>query len=278
MLGGPINPSERKALLIALIPCLLFIAFLTVLRGATGRNQRRIVVNTPPPSTAKPNRFYVEEPVVADLYGKPAVVPVAFSAINFKTRSYGPYKQADGKSIDLHLEDGEYRMVEKDHSTWFSLKELYYADVTGDGREEAITMLSHVSCDAVGSCDGGTYLFYIYTVRNGKLRTLWQYETGANAYGCGLKSLTVDGKQFVLELFGRCPKEGTNRSTEEKFIVQDLTLLLFEFDGRRFVRQSIEFVPTAARSVRNYTPNVQIYPSPSQPEYKIKKVPTTVAF
>jgi hypothetical protein len=277
MLGGPINPSERKALLIALIPCLLFIAFLTVLRGAISRTERRVPTRPPVP-TATPNRFYVEEPVVADLYGKPSVVPVAFSAINFKTRSYGPYKQADGKSIDLHLEDGEYRMVEKDHSTWFSLKELYYADVTGDGREEAITMLSHVSCDAVGSCDGGTYLFYIYTVRNGKLRTLWQYETGANAYGCGLKSLTVDGKQFVLELFGRCPKEGTNRSTEEKFIVQDLTLLLFEFDGRRFVRQSIEFVPTAARSVRNYTPNVQIYPSPSQPEYKIKKVPTTVAF
>jgi hypothetical protein len=277
MLGGPINPSERKALLIALIPCLLFIAFLTVLRGAISRTERRVPTRPPVP-TATPNRFYVEEPVVADLYGKPSVVPVAFSAINFKTRSYGPYKQADGKSIDLHLEDGEYRMVEKDHSTWFSLKELYYADVTGDGREEAITMLSHVSCDAVGSCDGGTYLFYIYTVRNGRLRILWQYETGSNAYGCGLKSLTVNGTQFVMELFGRCPKEGTNEPGNEKFIVQYLTFILFDFDGRRFVRQSIEFVTAPPRSVRNYTPNVQIYPAPSLPHNENKKVPITAAF
>ena len=275
MLCGPISPSDRKALLIALIPCLVFIAFLTVLRVATGRHQKRIVVNTPPPPTA-PNRFYVEEPVVADLYGKPTVIPVAFSAINFRTHLYGPYKLANGKSIDLDLEDGEYRKAERDYSTWFSLKEVYYADVTGDGNEEAITMLSHVSCDAVGSCDGGTYLFYIYSVRNGKLRILWQYETGPNAYGCGLKSLTVNGTQFVLELFGRCPKDGMYEPSDEKFIVQDLTFMLFEFDGRRFVRQSIEFVTTPPRSVRNYTPNVQIYPSPSLPQNELKKRPTIV--
>jgi len=262
MIGGPINPSEKKALLIALIPCLLFIAFLTVMRGAVGRTQR-ISISTPPLPPPPAERFHVEEPVVADLHGDYPLIPLIYKGIDFRTRSYGPYKLADGKTVNLALQDGEHRVLDKNYSAWFSLKDVYYTDITGDGKEEAIAMISHVSCDPVGSCDGGTHLFYVYSVRNGKLRQLWQYETGSNAYGCGLQSLTVNGKQFVFELFGRCPKNGTNEANTQKFIAQDVTFVQFEFDGQRFVRKNIEIVPTASRSIRNYQPHVEVYEPPT---------------
>lgn len=269
MSNGQIDPSERKALLIAAIPCLVVVAVLAVLQEPVVRVRTHVSTGRPVPA-ATPQQFYVEEPLVADLHGSQPVVPDNFKGINFQTRSYGPYKLSDGTRINLALKEGEHQVHEKNYAAWFSLKDVYYTDLTGDGKEEAIAMLSHVTCDSVGSCDGGTHLFYVYTVRNGKLGTLWQYETGSNAYGCGLKSLTVEGKKFLFELFGRCPKKGPIDSSEEKFITQDLTFMLFTFDGRRFVRQSVEIVPTVRQKVLNYKPSVNIYESPGVLEKDFK--------
>ena len=92
-----------------------------------------------------------------------------------------------------------------DDSGWFNLEDVYYQDVTGDGSPEAIVRLLHLRCS--GSCDGGADLFYIYSRRNGRLKNIWQYETGSYAYGCGLKSFSLRGKQVVLELTNGCTKE-----------------------------------------------------------------------
>jgi hypothetical protein len=218
-------------------------------------------------STQPSKNFYVEEPVVRDLRGKPDNVPENFELVDFANRPYGPYKFSDGNVVNLTLNDGEYHIIQTPYSGWFSLKHVYYTDVTGDGNDEAIVVLSHVMCGR--ACDARSHLIYVYTGRNGNLRTLWQYESGSDLNGCGLKSLIIDGKQIVMELFGQCPTQGTPYAVPGNGIVGDVTFLLFEFNGRTFVQKQIEFINERPKDARDYEPDIRIY----EPPHRSRKRP-----
>jgi hypothetical protein len=189
--------------------------------------------------------------------GNSQTVPQSFEHIDFKNHPYGVFKISSGKRIALTLKNGE---LEYDYSVsdrgWFRLKDVYYTDTNGDGTPEAVVLLSHVQCGV--SCDGGSALIYIYAVRKGKLQTLWQYETGSLAYGCGLKSLVVQNKQIVVESFGRCPRSARDYPGPAKYVVENMTRSVFRFNGRRFTRISLEFISAPARNVGNYKPEIQI--------------------
>lgn len=74
---------------------------------------------------------------------------------------------------------------------------LNYGDVTGDGIEEAIAALG---IDNHGSAI--PYYVYIFAVENGKLKLIWDFETGDRADG-GLRNVYADKGQLVIELFGK---------------------------------------------------------------------------
>jgi hypothetical protein len=190
-----------------------------------------------------------------DLLARYRVVPENFKHVDFRNRSYGSYAYPNAKEIALKLTQSEMQLPK--NAGWFSLQDVFYKDFTGDGLPEALVRLSHVECG--GSCDGGADLFYIYTQRNGQLKTLWQYETGSYAYGCGLRSFTVDHRQLVLELFGRCPKPAMEDPGPAKFLAKDLTFLLFKYDGQRFERSRIEYFETGTGNVKNYEPLIYIF-------------------
>jgi hypothetical protein len=182
------------------------------------------------------------------------IVPEDFKQIDFKNFSY-PYKFSYGRKINIALKNGEYEYDIANDRGWFSLSDAYYVDLTDDGSPEAIVILWHVSCGA--SCDGGAGLFYIYTAHQNKLKSLWQYETGSLAYGCGLKSFTVKNRKMTMELFGRCFDE-TEESLGGKFQVRDTTRLIFGFNGRKFVEEEKEIISAPERSVLNYQPEISI--------------------
>ena len=247
---GPIDRAELKALLFASLFCCLFITFLLVAHPP--RVTTTVSNYVIPPHTKFPEP---SKPPVMDPLERYRVVPEDFKQIDFENYSYGLYTISKGKRIDLTLFVGELELP--DNSGWFSLKDVFYRDVTGDRRPEAIVWLSHVQCG--GSCDGGADLFYVFTMRNGKPKSIWQYETGSTAYGCGLKSFTIAGRQIVLELFGRCPKQAMEDPGSSKFLVEDLTFILLEFDGQRYAQQSIEFFDTSPTDVKNYEPAIHIF-------------------
>jgi hypothetical protein len=162
------------------------------------------------------------------------------------------------RRFNLVLNGGEREYEYPDYERgWFSLDDVYYADVTGDGAPEAIVRLSHVQCGG-GSCDGGAALFYIYALRKNKLQRIWKYETGCLAYGCGLRSFSVLGTRIELEVFGRCPKQATDNPGPRKFVVEDLTQLVFRYNGKRFVRSKLKFVARPATDVGNYEAQIRI--------------------
>jgi len=250
---GPMDRSERKALWLAIAAGSLFIVTLAVAHPPAPR-KHRLEATTAKPST--PFKYLEPESTPVEVNDRYRVVPEDFKNIDFKNHSYGVYKYPNGKEIDLTLYGGELRLP--DDLGWFSLKDVYYTSVTGDERPDAIVQLSHVQCGG-GSCDGGSALLAIFQMRGGKLNKIWQYETGSYAYGCGLKSLTLDTKKIVVGLFGRCPDAAKESPGRAKFMVENVTYVLFVFDGHRFIAKTEDFVTAPARDVKNYRPQIYFF-------------------
>jgi hypothetical protein len=185
----------------------------------------------------------------------PTVVPDAFKQIDFRNLSY-PYKFSFGKRVEVALKGGEYEYDFKDEQGSFKLANVYFADLTGDSRPEAIVMLWHVSCGV--SCDGGAAHFYVYSVSKHQLKSLWRYETGSLAYGCGLKSFAIDGTRITVELFGQCVNRKDVAPETRKFQAKDITRLTFESNANRIVARKRTLIPTPERSVLNYEPQISI--------------------
>jgi hypothetical protein len=72
-----------------------------------------------------------------------------------------------------------------------------YGDVTGDGQEEAVIM--------EGLESGGSaipYRVHVYTLRRGRPKLLWRFDTGDRADG-GLRRVYVDDGNLTVELYGK---------------------------------------------------------------------------
>ena len=251
---GPIDRSERKALLLAAVFSCLFIVVLAVARPHP-RHTRRITNEIIPPTPTTPYKFHERELPSADLLAPFRAQPEQFERIDFANHSYGPYTSANGKKIDLRLFHHELHLP--NNSGWFALNDVYYRDVTGDGLEEAFVWLKHLQCDE-GSCHGRTDLFYIYTMRNGMLKPIWEYETGSYAEGCGLRSVTLWEKQINLMLFGECPKSAMDPPSPTNLMSGGFTFILLEFDGRRFTQKSTDYFTTPPTDLRGYEPVINI--------------------
>jgi hypothetical protein len=252
---GPIDRTERRALLFAFLFSCLFMVVFVFARP----HPRRMTTSTDDfkvPRPVVPQTFPEPKLSSGDLLERFRVTPAHFEQIDFMSRSYGPYTLPDGTKIDLSLKHSQRPLP--NHSGWFALNDVYYRDVTGDEIEEAIVWLSRVQCRG-GSCNDGTYLFYIYTMRNGMLKPLWQYETGSYAQGCGLRSFTVSSKYLALALFGDCAQRAVGDPGEANFIAGGFTSILLEFDGRRFAEQSSEYYITPPTNLHGYEPTINIY-------------------
>ena len=196
-------------------------------------------------------------PLLLFLY-VPAHATEEFHGIDFTNRSY-PYRFSWGKTINVPLKNGRYEYNISNDRGWFDLAHVYVTDVTGDKRPEAIVMLWHVGCGA--SCDGGSALFYIYSYRDGRLKQMWQYETGSLAYGCGLKSFAAKGTTLIVEQFGRCTRRNRNlneTSHTAKFEVKGVTRITLKSNGSRFVVRKRRFFSTASENIKNREPQINI--------------------
>jgi hypothetical protein len=188
-------------------------------------------------------------------------VPPEFREVDFKNFSY----PISWKRMVIRLEDGEYEYYEHkklESNGWFKLGGVRYADVTGDGKQEAVVTVGWVDCGA--SCDGGSSLIYVYSGRRNKPALFWHIETGSHAYGCGLKSLVVNGRNITLELFTSCHFEGmTFRSerTEEmlgKFGAKTYTRFDFESGGKGVVLKGREVFPFPQGDTKNYPSEISV--------------------
>jgi hypothetical protein len=249
--NGQDKRSERRAIVFALQASLLFLFSVASVYKTYPRKPQAFIAaeqSAKPVITSKVKR---QDP--NDRY---RMVPASFRFVDFGNWSYGRYSSA-GNKFDLKLVDGEQTFPFKDGGgETFSVKDVLYADVTGDLAREAIVVLSHVQCSV--SCDGSSTLFYIYTYGESGLKKIWEYETGSMAFGCGLKSLLVARNSIVLELFGRCAQPAGSYEAAAKFMIADTTRLKFVFNGKQFVKQLTEVTAVPPRNVVNYEAPIEI--------------------
>lgn len=253
--SGPADPAEKKAILFAVLSCLLFIGFLSVVSRFAPRDRRVTKIHvSPPPLPVKPATppLVVERPL--DLNSKFRLVPENFKGIDFATRSYGSYRLSAGERRDLVLIDGQFREF-GDQQHWFDLDDVFYTDLTGDGNPEAIVMMTHLQCGS--KCDGGKNLVYVYS-QNYPMQEILKYESGSGMEGCSLKSLKVTNKRLALELFGRCPQAAGATSEFVRRDTYDVTRMEFFFNGKQLVPKPSMFLTLPDRNEVNYGVEVRI--------------------
>jgi len=151
--------------------------------------------------------------------------------VDFKNFTYsgtddypGIFKLKNGEKPYEHMrEDG------------IDLYKTEYADLTGDGEEEAILSMS---IQTGGSAIPN--LIYIYTLKNDKPKLLWSFITGDRADG-GLKKLYVENGELVVELFGDSKIVGDKWSfsiPKEKYLgdgrLSIYTSNRFKWNGKKF--------------------------------------------
>jgi hypothetical protein len=256
--GTVLRQAKPTTILIFLLISFVFACDAGCMYESSWRKDSSLPVSQPPaPSPFVKSEVTIKPDVEDDANKKFRVVPSTFEHVDFKNHSFGHYRLFSGKRVELTLKDGEcwYDYPRLDQG-WFALNDVYYADVDGDETPEAVVLLWHVQCGV--SCDGGSALIYVYAAHKRNLRTLWRYETGSFAYGCGLKSFSLKDRQITVETFGTCPHSARDSPGSAKFVIENMTRSVFRFNGKRFVRRRLRFISAPARDVKNYKPEIRI--------------------
>lgn len=148
----------------------------------------------------------------------------------------------------IRLQSGEMK-VEAAKNTdrlWASLANVSYADLTGDGKEEAIvTVVTNFDPNGSLGC------IFIYNIGTGEPRLLWSHETGDRA-NAGLRSIRVEGLDLVVEQYdikfdwpkGKYEDE-TALCCPKRFIRSH-----YRWDGEHFEKSKSETLPNEYNNAR----------------------------
>lgn len=178
--------------------------------------------------------------------------PQEFKNINWKNFKFN----------NIRLKNGEFEILDKKHTggTSYSLGSIYYVDLFGDTKKEAIVFLSELNCG--GSCDGGRSTIFLYKSQLGKPTLINSIKTGSTADGCEIKSLTVKDKKIYLEQFGICKTntdKNEDKSSYNKFCVKDLTKSVYSISANsKLEKEAVEVVETPIIKIMNYISEIGI--------------------
>lgn len=114
------------------------------------------------------------------------------------------------------------------------LKSVDFADVTGDGRKEAIVIVGNL-CD----CSGVWFGVYIYKMAGRKpSRLLWSFRTGDRAVG-GLRRVYARKGNLIVELYGlgSAPNKPPQDYHGAQCCTNDYTQRKYRWNGKRFVQR-----------------------------------------
>jgi hypothetical protein len=171
--------------------------------------------------------------------------------IDFKNFTYPWYPSGYAppggeRRITLHNGEMKVEAAKNTDRLWASLANVSYADLTGDGREEAIVTIT-TNFDPNGSMA----CIFVYDLRGNQPKLLWSHETGDRANG-GLRTLRVEGFDLVVEQYELkfdetkgSYEEGTALCCPKRFIRTH-----YRWDGTRFDKSQSETLPNEYDNAR----------------------------
>ncbi len=111
------------------------------------------------------------------------------------------YQVANGEEKEtVKVTDGEYSRTSADDPFYFTVTDISYGDLDGDGQEEAIVR-TRLNTGGTGNFTNGQ----IFTLKNGKPVILTEFEGGDRAYG-GLAGANIANGALTVERYA--PGEG----------------------------------------------------------------------
>lgn len=202
-------------------------------------------------------------PVASD-ESESKTVPSKFMGVDFKNFSF----PTNWRNRRVRLKNGEFVHPEGAGGNTYKFVSVDFAELEDSRHPIAVVRLLLVSCGI--SCDGGSHLFYFYTIRNRRPSLFWRIETSSLGYECGLRSFVLNKKNLTLEVFRTCQtkgssiqesddwEQGEDGSSGEKFRAKSFTRFVFEFNNGRFIRRRRQVLPNPNPDIINYEPQISI--------------------
>ncbi len=153
-----------------------------------------------------------------------------FKRVDFKNFSYPLEIDAkDEKEKSLTLKDG--KLEKSNESNGAELGKIQYADLTGDGVDEAI-----IDLGITEDKNAKSNVVYVYTLEDEKPKLLWSFETKGGEES-GLKAITADNGKLLVEMFGDVKfVEGNWKMADSKEKVKGkYTKTELKWNGKEFV-------------------------------------------
>lgn len=172
--------------------------------------------------------------------------PDEFKSVDFKNFKYDFGRLKDGE-FEKYTNNNRIDGTER-----YFFKDVFYVDLTGDSKKEAVVFNVRVICG--GSCDGGADWVYFYSSNNGKPQLIDTLKTGSTAYSCSIKTFTVRDKKINVEQFGRCADNSSRDATFRyvcKFCIKDETHSVYSLDKTELKRLSSEIIETQGVKIMN---------------------------
>jgi hypothetical protein len=178
---------------------------------------------------------------------------VDFKNFRFKNTSTGPRHPAF-----IPLKNGEYEYIDKKHTggSDYSLGYVFFLNVAGDSKKEAIVFLDSDTCG--GSCSGSGSTIYFFAAANPKPVQLAVIDTGCPSCGCDLKSFSIANKEIRIEQFGCNVKQDDLSGPICKFCVEDVKVNTYQFKGKKLRKISSQSIDTGVVDVMNYYAEISI--------------------
>ena len=195
----------------------LFVALSCSAKIETNQNVAAPTAAIPPPSTPGPT--VVPTPVIPNLQSelldtRDKSTTSSIGNFDFKNYSYPlprGWENPDGSDATLvngrlqpigavtkgDMTDEEKAEAKVNRRIGMSYVTTKYADVTGDGQDEAVVILK---IETGGSAI--PQLAYVFTWKDGKPELIWPFRTGDRADG-GLKDIRSENGELVVELYGQ---------------------------------------------------------------------------
>lgn len=185
-------------------------------------------------STAKPDAQkspYVAASPTPNVETQSSAPSSSIRSVDFANFTYSWTADLGNPKKSFTLRKGEFPPTRNERGLiegmGVSLERVEYGDVTGDGQEEAIVVLSILT--------GGSavpHVIYVYGRRSDQTNLLWSGSTDDRADG-GLQKVYAENGQLVIERFSPVGKKGDCCPTR-------FTRTRYEWRGYRFQQKGKE--------------------------------------
>lgn len=205
--------------------CVLFVVTVMMISCSVGRSEHQ--------SSAVLKADSSNHKVIAE---QPSSTNQGIRSVDFANFTYPWVSDLGDPKQSFTLQNGEYAGGRDEEP--MSMRRVVYGDVTSDGTEEAMIILSVV-------VTGGTarpHVVYIYTLHEHP-KLLWAFSTGDRADG-GLRQVYAENGKLVVELYGKSRIIGReSNNIEDQFGVccpKFFTRARYEWQGTRFQQNGTE--------------------------------------